>query len=154
MTITLSSSDIAGGMGVSKRAVTNWVKDGGLEVHRRGDSNTENTFELKAFVKWWADREIASRVVTTDGNDYDRSEEEARLKHHQANLEEIKEAEKRGELIPLSDAISEFGELAANARAKMLAISKDAPDDYKKRLDEQIRGALDELSKSEAAIQE
>jgi len=137
---------------VTGQTVQNWIKAGCPS--EGGGKGRPRIFDTVTVHNWLIEREIGNRVVTKNGEFYDRQEEEARLKHHQANLEQIKEAEKIGELIPLSDAVSEFGELVANARAKLLSISKDAPSSYKDKLDESIREALDELSKSASSVQE
>ena len=83
----------------------------------------------------------------------DLTAETARLKHHQANNEALKEAEQRGELLPAEFVILHCSALVAAARAKFLALpaklrSRFAGLDAEvvEEVDDQIREALTELA--------
>ncbi len=136
---------------VSERTMHNWISEG-LALHHKGGKGSPHLFNTVDVHKWLQIREIKSRVVTKDGKHYDKQEEEARLKHHQANMEQLKEEEKRGELIPVDVAVSEFGQLVGNARAKILQLSKLVPTKHREKLNDGITLALNELSEADAVI--
>ena len=55
-----------------------------------------------------------------EGEHLDANKERARLTHHQANLAELDERTKRGELVPMDTVVSEVSEACSNMRAKLL----------------------------------
>ena len=64
-------------------------------------------------------------ILYGDGSteqNFDLTEERARLAHHQANNEALKESQLRGELLPAELVIEMGAALVAAARAKVLAI--------------------------------
>ena len=137
--------------GVTTKTIRDWDNKG-LPVVVRQTGRNGNTYETVKCLAWWRDQEIQRRVVTQDGKHYDKQEEEARLKHHQANMEQLKEEEKRGELIPLDVAVSEFGQLVGNARSKILQLGKLVPKKHRDKLNDGITLALNELSEAEPVI--
>lgn len=146
-----TTSDLAEWYGKTERTIHSWAKDG-CPIYRNGGKGEPNQYNTVEVHNWLTEREIKKRVVTSDGQHYDKQEEDARLKHHQANLEELKEAEKRGELIPVDLAITEFGEKITNARAKILALASSVPEQNRDKLNAAIYKVLDELSQPETEI--
>ena len=57
-----------------------------------------------------------------DGRQYDLEQERARLAHHQANNEAIKEMTARGNLVPADLVVKNGGAMVGAARAKLLAV--------------------------------
>lgn len=152
MTVYFTTSDVMAMTHKTRRTVQNWVHQEGLPL-KSPNSRNEATIDSLDFLRWWADRAVGQRVKVGDGGEvYDRNMEEARLKHHQANLEELKEAEKRQELIPVDDAINEYSQLVSNARAKILQLDQFVPTEHKEKLRAAINKALDELSDPEVEI--
>jgi phage terminase Nu1 subunit (DNA packaging protein) len=147
----VDSKTLADIFGVTTKTLRDWGHKG-LPVVVRQTGPNGNTYNTVDCLAWWRDQEIQRRVVTQDGKHYDKQEEEARLKHHQANMEQLKEEEKRGELIPLDVAVSEFGQLVGNARSKILQLGKLVPKKHRDKLNEGITLALDELSEAEPVI--
>lgn len=54
------------------------------------------------------------------GEAFDGTKERARLTHHQANIAELDEDQKRGELVERTAVVIEVSEAVANMRAKLL----------------------------------
>jgi phage terminase Nu1 subunit (DNA packaging protein) len=139
--------------GVSERTLHNWIRDG-VPVQKKGGNGVSSQLDTTEVHNWLMEREIKKRVVSSDGEQYDGQVETARLKHHQANIEDMREQEKRGELIPLDIAISDFGEKISNARAKVLVLDRSVPVKHRAKLNEAIRSVLDELSQPEIEVSE
>ena len=97
-------------------------------------------------------RDIAAGRIS--GGDYDLLEERARLAHHQANNEALKEAINRRELIPAPDIIEAWSEMVGAMRARLLALpgrlanrvmSFDTVRDAEDYAREEVYSALQEL---------
>lgn len=90
--------------------------------------------------------------VDSGQGQYDLEQERARLAHHQANREAMREAEDRGEYVP-AHIVAEFGAATVNAtKTRLLAIASklrgrfpDVPQSMVDALDELHREALKEL---------
>jgi phage terminase Nu1 subunit (DNA packaging protein) len=89
------------------------------------------------------------------GGTYDLMAERARLSHHQANIEGLKELERRGELVSAHAVALTWQNLIGAARAKLIGMpAKLAPvllgaidlHDIEGKLREEIYDALDELA--------
>jgi phage terminase Nu1 subunit (DNA packaging protein) len=83
---------------------------------------------------------------------FNLEQERARLSHHQANREQLKEGVERGELIPAPEVIELGAALIGAARAKILAIPSklrgrfpSLPHDAIDALEQMQRDALTEL---------
>ena len=61
-----------------------------------------------------------------DSSAYDLNHERARLAHHQANNESLREAQNRGELLPRGLVIQTWQGIVAAARARLLALPTKA----------------------------
>ena len=61
-----------------------------------------------------------------DSSAYDLNQERARLAHHQANNESLREAQNRGELLPRGLVIQTWQGIVAAARARLLALPTKA----------------------------
>jgi phage terminase Nu1 subunit (DNA packaging protein) len=95
---------------------------------------------------------MAEAGVGSDGTVYDEKLERARLLHHQANNEALKEKTARGELLR-SDLVIDLGAvLVAAARTRMLSITSkvrgrfpELEKEVSDEIDSLIREALTEL---------
>ena len=103
-------------------------------------------------------REVAAGR-TSEKSSYDLVAERGRLAHHQANVEELKEKQMRGELIASEDVASMWGEMLLSMRAKILALpgklastamgatSLREVEDFAR---EELHLALDEMNRDES----
>jgi len=100
-------------------------------------------------------RHLRERAQLRHKATQDINEERARLVHHQANIESMKEEEKVGSLISADEVESSWTGMAMSMRAKMLGIPKKVAStalgvtDYTEMedlVDEYVKEALDELS--------
>jgi len=100
-------------------------------------------------------RHLRERAQLRHKATQDINEERARLIHHQANIESMKEEEKVGNLISADEVESSWTGMAMSMRAKMLGIPKKVAStalgvtDYTEMedlVDEYVKEALDELS--------
>ena len=154
MSVELTAQQVAEIYGKTKQTVQNWV-GAGMPVKHKGGRGKASIFDSVDVFNWLVEREIASRVVDHDGPEtFDKVVEEARLRHYQANREVLREQKERGELIPTDEAITIYGELVANAKAKFLRLPEAVPKKYRTKLEKAVRAALYELSTPEAAISE
>jgi phage terminase Nu1 subunit (DNA packaging protein) len=100
------------------------------------------------------DKRAPKNISEIDGETYDKTVEEARLKHHQANNEALKEAETVGQILNAGYVVEMCGAIVANARARMLVIHNTIknrfPEADQEIIDETERAiieALNELGK-------
>lgn len=100
-------------------------------------------------------RHLRERAQLRHKATQDINEERARLVHHQANIESMKEEEKVGSLISADEVESSWTGMAMSMRAKMLGVPKKVAStalgvtDYTEMedlVDEYVKEALDELS--------
>ena len=84
--------------------------------------NPDGSYPAAEFGKWLKRRHIAGLGVANDGTVYDFGAERARLTHHQANVERLKELQLRGELIH-RDVVAAYWQAVAGAiRSRLLAL--------------------------------
>ena len=86
---------------------------------------------------------------------YSLQDERARLAHHQANNQKLKEDEQKGLLVLMTEVLTVWGWVIGVFKTKMMAISStavhelamiDDPEETKDVLDGYIREALEELN--------
>ena len=83
----------------------------------------------------------------------DQQEQRARLTFHQANIAELDEKQRRGELLPNDEVVQEVSEAIVNMKTRLLAIpSKAAPTLMGELSHSKIKGILDDLVRE--ALQE
>jgi len=139
----VSLAQICDWKGVTKLTVQNWRKEG-MPVIDGGGRGKAAVFESAEIDNWLIEREIKKRVVNSSGEAYDRAEEEARLKHHQANNEELKEMEKRGELLPTTLVIELCSTGVTNCRNRLLSVDKKLRNEFL-GVDEEVFERVHEL---------
>ena len=127
----------------------------------RGDTWSVDTATAVAWI-------VAQAVGDRDGDPgvLDVNEQRARLLSHQANLAQLTEQERRGELIPADEAIEVWQHAISRARSLLLglpigaaeeavAIVREHADDsratraVRERLADLIHGALAELARTD-----
>ena len=138
-----NTTEIAEWYGVTNRTIHTWIKNG-LPIFEKGSDNKQHIFNTEDAHSWLVEREIARRVVKSDGQQYDRAEEEARLKHHQANNEALKEAETTGAMIPRDLVVDLCAATVSNARAKLLTVSNKLKNQFP-GLDDEAINAVEDL---------
>lgn len=113
--------EVAEWYGVTTKTVENW-EHAGLKVHEVGGPGTATLYNALDVDEFRFQRRVAKDIVTHDGETYDKSAEEARLKHHQANNEALKEAETTGQMLNAGFVVDMCSALVSNARARLLVI--------------------------------
>ena len=123
----------------------------------------DGQYEARAFGEWLRQRALADVGIGEDGTAYKYANERARLTFHQANIAELDEAVKRGELIAADDALSEWTAMIGNARGMLLslpgrlatmAIGATDLREIEEFTREEIHRALSELSTHAADTEE
>ena len=84
--------------------------------------NPDGSYPAADFGKWLSRRAVAGLGVANDGTVYDFNAERARLTHHQANVEGLKEQQLRGDLIPRELVATYWQSIVASVRARLLAL--------------------------------
>jgi phage terminase Nu1 subunit (DNA packaging protein) len=128
-------------LGVTLRHFQRIIKEPGAPPKLVNASGRASGFRCNEFGAWMRHRFAADMGVGEDGKVYDEKLERARLLHHQANNEALKEAINRGELIPAELVISLGAALVSAARAKMLAV----PSKVRGRFPGLDKGVCDEV---------
>lgn len=97
------------------------------------------------FANWLRGRWAKNAGVAADGRVFDEKIERARLLHHQANNEALKEEINRGELIPAPLVIELCSALVAASRTKVLALHSKLRSRFP-GVDEKIANEVETLS--------
>ena len=147
-----STSRLAELTGMARETVAKRLKEAGM------------TPEVQGKAKMWETRDALPILydAVAEAGQYDLTAERARLAHHQANNEQLKECQARGELIPAEQVQSRWAAMVMAMRAKMLALpgrlaSKAMTattirevEDYAR---EEIYFALDELASNASSAE-
>lgn len=107
-----TQAEIAKFIGIAGRTWTDIAKK--LDIPAGSDLE----FAVKTYITHL--REVAAGRMSEDG--YDLTAERARLSHHQANCEELKERQLTGELIPAEEVSAQWSDMILAMRAKVLAL--------------------------------
>ncbi len=99
-------------------------------------------------------REALPLIYARDNEEFNADAERARLLHHQANNESLKERQLVGELIPAGEVREELGKAFSNVRAHLLTLPQQLsarcgysdPADVKREAKRLVNSALDELT--------
>ncbi len=139
----LTQTKFAEHVGASRQAIGKLVQSGILDLGRGIDyARTQYCEHL---------REVAAGRQSSEA-DYDLTAERARLAHHQANNEALKEAQVHGDLLPAELVIELCSGLVGAARAKLLAVHNkirnrftDLPQETVDEIQQLHHEALEEL---------
>lgn len=117
--------------------------------------NEQGKIPCVEFGVWYRHYLLEKIGVNQDGTVYDLNAEKARLTHHQANISELEEDTKKGNLIPAEIVKQHWETKAANTRAKLLnlpgrlavsVVGANTIQDAEKTARQLITEALNELS--------
>lgn len=118
----VNKSELAEILGVTERTLTTWQKQG-LPIEIDGVRGQQNQYDTAVVIEWLIQRELEKRLGGGEaGEFYNYEAERARLTHHQANIAQMEEAVKRGQLIPADTVRHTWSQMIAKARAKLLAM--------------------------------
>ena len=109
-------------LGVTLRHFQRVIQEPGAPPKLVNAAGRASGFRPSDYGRWLRARWMAEAGVGGDGTVYDEKLERARLLHHQANNESLKEKTNRGELIPAELVIDLGAALVAAARTRVLAI--------------------------------
>lgn len=146
----VTQADIAVHLDLATRTVTDLCKKNGYS--RPYDLDQIRVDYIRGL------REVAAGRSSADG--FDLTAERARLSHHQANNEELKEKQLRGELIPASVIGDKVSEMVLAVRARMLALpgkvatkamAAESLREVEDFVREEIYGALREFTSEDLA---
>lgn len=128
----------------------------GMPCEAKGERGQANTYDTASVYRWLIQYELQKRVGEATGDVIDLDRERARLTRAQADNEEIKKRVNEKELLPRDDCVKGWCALVAAARSRILGTPArlvqrwpDMPKDCREELDELLREALDELSRSD-----
>ena len=122
----------------------------GMPYLKKGGRGRAYTFNAPAAIGWIAKHSAQGRVV-----DHASVAAKQRLAQASAELKELQLAEKRGELLPAAEVEATWTDTCASLRSRMMIIPGRAaslvanetdPAAIEGILEEEIRGALSELS--------
>lgn len=140
-----SQTEIAEHLGLNKRTVQELLPKLGLPTR-------DCPIDQARLVYLDHLRAVASGHKSDDG--YDLTKERARLSHHQANCEELKERQLIGELIPAEEVKAQWSDMILAVRAKILslpgkvasiAMAAESLREVEEFVSEELHGALNEL---------
>lgn len=116
----VNATEIADVFEVTITTINRWIKN---EEFPYFDKETQGkSFSTKDCINWFAIREIRKKVGDSEQGIFTLEAERARLAHHQANNEALKERQNSGDLISSDDVKKEWGDAIIAMRARMLAL--------------------------------
>jgi phage terminase Nu1 subunit (DNA packaging protein) len=140
-------------LGVTLRHFQRIIQEPGAPPKLVNANGRASGFRCDDFGRWLRARWMAEAGVGSDGTVYDEKLERARLLHHQANNEALKEQTARGELLQAGMVVDLGAVLVAAARTRMLSITSkvrgrfpDLEKEVSDEIDSLVRDALTELA--------
>ena len=154
--VKLSKSQLAYGLGVTARMLTNYQQDmtNPLPYEFQNGAKGGNLYDLKAAFDWYRKRLMIELEVDDDGNVYNLDAERARLTHHQANKTELESKLLSGEVIYTRDAIAAITRIIAESSAawmatpyefSQIAISGNSPTEIEQKCADVVVRTMQEL---------
>lgn len=150
---TLNKSQLAEYMGVSTQAIDHWIRyDPPVPFEKEG---RQYAFDINEVLDWYYTTLRPDLNPEHEEQGFDRQLAEARKAHYQAEIEELKAARMRGELINKDKAMEVFVGAVEAAKAQLLSIPNElsqdlaAEDDTRKikyMLEQTLKEKLAELS--------
>jgi phage terminase Nu1 subunit (DNA packaging protein) len=133
-------------LGVTLRHFSRLMKEPGAPPKLVNSDGRSTGLRCEEFGVWLRARYAAEMGVGDDGKIYDEKLERARLLHHQANNEALKEAVNRGELLPADLVIGLGAAIVSAARAKVLAVPSKVRGRFP-ALDKEVCDEVEQLVK-------
>ena len=137
-----------------RQSISDFGKLTGFDSRRIGEALCDLPHEVGPKNAKLYDSEEALPLLYEAGGRLDGAKERARLTHHQANIAELDEDQKRGVLVERDDVVIEVSEAVANMRAKLLnlphkvaavIVAVDDLHEVKAVLESAVHEALSEL---------
>lgn len=113
-------------LGVTLRHFQRIIQEPGAPPKIVNADGRASGFGCGEYGKWLRSRFSAEMGVGDDGKVYDEKLERARLLHHQANNESLKEEVNRRELLRASDVESAWSDMVVSFRSKLLGLPSRA----------------------------
>ncbi len=122
--IEITRKQVAEMLEVDVRSITNFQNQDidPLPVAVPAKRGGTNIYDAIAIHKWGIRKRLAELDIGDDGNVYDYNVERARLAHHQANNEALKEKELRRELMNVDEVERLVSQTVLAARSKLLSL--------------------------------
>jgi phage terminase Nu1 subunit (DNA packaging protein) len=113
-------------MGVTLRHFQRIAADSDAPPKLANVDGKASGFPCKPFGRWLRQRWMAEAGVSQDGTVYDEKMERARLLHHQANNEALKESINRMDLLKAETVERVWSDMIVSFRSKMLGLPSRA----------------------------
>lgn len=144
----VSRVEIARIFDVSEPSIRNWLN----EATPLPRENHE--YDTRTCINWFTDRAIRKKLGDGEDGVYSLETERARLAHHQANNEALKEAQLKGDLIQSGEVQKQWSDAVLSMRNKMLslpsklakiAINADSVREIEREAERLVHESLQEL---------
>ena len=155
----VNRAHLAAVFGVARTTVDAWVAEGCPVLKRPAKRGDPYEFDSAAVHAWLVERAVRAAAGGEEGGDTAAlTAERARLAGAQADMQEMKNQEARGQLLPRDEVTAAVHAAFGIVRARMLALpTRAAPlvagkrmlPEIKALLTELVREALQELSETE-----
>lgn len=144
-------------LGISAPTIGKYRKEGLPILREPGLKGQSAAYDTVSVIDWLANRRIARlQLAGMDTEELDSERELAMLRKSQRELNELKAAEVRGDVIPQDEAVRAWSSVLTSFRSRILAVPPrmrsrlpDMPDEAYDELSHLLREALDELSRSD-----
>ena len=123
---------LAGILGVSRRTLTTYMKQGMPIYKRNAEGGRQHLFETADIISWWVEKQIENRFGDLDNAEesLNREHEQARLAKANADGRELDNAVKRGELAP----VEIISKVLSQTTSQIAAILDSIPQQVKRRV--------------------
>lgn len=140
----VNKRELAELVGKSERTLTEWQKNG-MPIFVDAIRGGENKYDMPEVIEWLIERAVNKALggVNNNPDGLDSDMELARLRHHQANIAQLDEHERRGVLLNAEDVNLAMGELDNQVRSAVLAMpARLAPSLVKIRTVKEMRNKI------------
>lgn len=112
--------------GISEFIYQGWLKEGLPKLVNEVDTNENGesyAYDTKDCIKWYGDY-VISKAHAVPKSKYDANKEKARLLHHQANNEAMKERIASSEYVLVDQVLKKWTSAALSVRNRLIALPK------------------------------
>jgi terminase small subunit / prophage DNA-packing protein len=148
----VNREELAGILAVAPTTVDRFVRSG-CPIIERGKTSQGHRLNTAHVIGWLRERE---RGAAGDGDgDSSQAAVRRRLTLAQAELAEMKAAERRGQMVAIEDVMPAIAEGLANVRSRLMAMPGrlavtlalvSDPAQIERAIEDEVRGALTEIS--------
>jgi terminase small subunit / prophage DNA-packing protein len=118
----VNRAHLAAVFGVARTTVDAWVAEGGPVLKRPAKRGDPYEFDAGAMHEWRVARAVRAARGEEGGDTAALSAERARLAHLQGDMQEMKNAELRGQLLPRNEVTAAVVAAFGIVRARLLAL--------------------------------